>query len=91
MNETAELLRLLAIYADKYHDGHVTIMKFGSNWKVGFGTPSSNWAYTAEEIPMRPGITFIEAARVALATPQQRSDCITNNRVYPDRQRTPGG
>jgi hypothetical protein len=85
VNETAELLRLLAIHADKYHDGHVTIMKFSTNWKVGFGTPYENYGYTAEEKPMKAGVTFIEAARKALADPQQKADCITNTIVYPER------
>jgi hypothetical protein len=85
MDETAKLLRELAIYAEKYHDGHVTIMKFTTNWKVGFGTPSENWGYTTEEKPMKAGVTFIEAARKALADPQQEADCITNTIVYPER------
>jgi hypothetical protein len=85
IDETARLLRELAIQADKYHDGHVTIMKFGTNWKVGFGTPYENYGYTAEEKPMKAGVTFIEAARKALADPQQKADCITNAIVYPER------
>ena len=85
MDETAEVLRLLAICADKHHDGHVTIMKFTTNWKVGFGEPPDHWGYTAEEKPMKAGATFIEAARKALADPQQEATCITNTIVYPER------
>jgi hypothetical protein len=34
---------------------------------------------------MKAGVTFIEAARKALADPQQKADCITNAIVYPER------
>jgi hypothetical protein len=86
MNEIAEMLRLLAICADRDHDGHVSIMKFTSNWRVGFGTPFEAWGYTTEDIPMRPGDTFIEAARRALAAPHQSAVCISNPVAYPDKR-----
>lgn len=33
-----KLLEQLENYANKYYDGHYTILKFTTNWKVGFGT-----------------------------------------------------
>lgn len=34
-----ELLKKIEEVADKYHDGHFTIMKFTTNWRACFGTP----------------------------------------------------
>jgi hypothetical protein len=36
---TSELLKCLAAVAAKRSDGHVTIMKFTTNWRVAFYTP----------------------------------------------------
>lgn len=33
-----ELLDQLENRAEKYHDGHYTILKFKTNWKCAFGT-----------------------------------------------------
>ncbi len=33
---------LLKAYADKYYDGHFTVMKFTTNYRVAFGTISGN-------------------------------------------------
>lgn len=35
--ETKEMEKAVA-YANKYHDGHMTLMKFSSNWRACFGT-----------------------------------------------------
>ena len=44
-------------------DGHLTIMKFTTNWRVGFGTP-----FEREDIDAMPvGASFAEAARKLLA------------------------
>jgi hypothetical protein len=48
-------------------DGHLTIMKFTTNWRVGFGTPSDH----AEIADMCVGKTFEEAAELALSHPTQ--------------------
>jgi hypothetical protein len=54
----AELLRI----ADAKHDGHLSILKFTTNWRVSFITPNDD-----EEIKaMAVGKTFAEAARLAL-------------------------
>jgi hypothetical protein len=34
-----ELIDLLEAKASSRSDGHITLMKFGSGWKVFFGTP----------------------------------------------------
>lgn len=34
-----ELLKRIEKIADEHHDGHFTIMKFTTNWRVCFGTP----------------------------------------------------
>jgi hypothetical protein len=47
----------------KVADGHLTIMKFTTNWRIGFGTPIDRTDIDA----LAPGITFAEAARAALA------------------------
>lgn len=33
---------LLKTYADKYYDGHFTVMKFTTNYRVAFGTIHAN-------------------------------------------------
>lgn len=33
---------LLKAYADKYYDGHFTVMKFTTNYRVAFGTIHAN-------------------------------------------------
>ena len=41
---TEELLKRLVDIANERFDGHLTIMKFSTNWRVGFGTPWRNTA-----------------------------------------------
>jgi hypothetical protein len=66
-NAVAELLSRLIQRANAQEDGHLTIMKFTTNWRVGFGTPFE----THEECPlMAVGKTFVEAANAALADPE---------------------
>ena len=58
----SELMSMLVKYADYQHDGHLTVMKFTTNWRVGFGTP-----YDREDIErLAVGSTFAEAAKAAL-------------------------
>jgi ATP-dependent protease HslVU (ClpYQ) peptidase subunit len=57
-----ELLRRLEQVATTLFGGHVTIMRFSSNWRVGFGTPADRHDITA----MADGRTFAEAAHKAL-------------------------
>jgi hypothetical protein len=56
MKEDAELFDMLLKRANKYHDGHLTIMKFTTNWRVCLDTPEqimdddvvlAGWAYLA--------------------------------------------
>ena len=52
----------LVNYANEHFDGHFTVMKFTTNWRVGFGTPMDR-----EDIEqMCEGKTFEEAAQRAL-------------------------
>jgi hypothetical protein len=51
-------LRVLQMIADKHYDGHLTIMKFTTNWRIGFTTPN-----TRDEISaFSHGKTLDEAA-----------------------------
>jgi hypothetical protein len=58
------MAKLEAIANEKF-DGHLTIMKFATNWRVGFYIPTGrgyiDW--------MPVGKTFEEAALAALANP----------------------
>ncbi len=54
--------RLQKVANDRY-DGHLTILKFTSNWRIAFRTPSDR-----DQIDeMVSGSTFIEAAQKVLA------------------------
>lgn len=57
-----ELFTRLVETADKSFDGHLTVMKFTTNWRVGFVTPEDRDAIA--DMPV--GNTFAEAARNAL-------------------------
>lgn len=56
------LLRALVEIAKVYSDGHLTILRFTSNWRVGFITPTDR-----DDIAALPvGATFEEAALAAI-------------------------
>lgn len=57
------LMERLSGMADLASDGHVTIMKFTTNWRVGFGTPNTR----CDICLMFEGKTFEEAAEKAIA------------------------
>jgi hypothetical protein len=58
----AELMAMLVKVADYEYDGHLTILKFTTNWRIGFGTPNDR-----EDIDgLNVGKTFREAAQIAL-------------------------
>ncbi len=63
MNSDAEILKIIEALGDKYHDGHFTVMKFTTNWRVSFGgQPDSR-----EDIRrMAEGSTLLEAIRKAV-------------------------
>jgi len=71
-----ELVTLLAAYANRHFSGHLTIMKFTGNWRVGFGTPHHANGFDTGDVEMTAGKTFREAALKALLNPQ-RVDCVT--------------
>ena len=63
--EDAELWNRLVEMANKVSDGHLTVMKFKTNWRVGFFTANKR-----EDIDlMAAGKTFADAARMALGNP----------------------
>jgi hypothetical protein len=53
----------LQTIANTKFDGHLTILKFTTNWRVGWDTPMSR----CDIDRMWPGKTFSEAAETALA------------------------
>lgn len=64
MNEQEmELWAHLQEVANEKHDGHLTVLKFTTNWRVGFFTPAER-----DQIDeMAAGSSFAEAARNALS------------------------
>ena len=61
------LMKLSIDYANRHYDGHLTIMKFTTNWKVTFGTPNSR----GEIDRMATGKTIEEALFNAMITDQE--------------------
>jgi hypothetical protein len=59
----SKLLDKLIERANRDFDGHVTILRFTTNWRVGFITPDERCDIDA--IPV--GSTFEDAANAALA------------------------
>jgi hypothetical protein len=57
-----KLLSRLIRHAENHSDGHLTIMKFTTNWRVGFFTPDDRDYIES----MAVGRTFEEAAKAAL-------------------------
>jgi secreted PhoX family phosphatase len=64
MIEYDEYMTNLERVANEHFGGHVTIMKFTTNWRVWFGTPSDRGDIQAAPV----GKTFQAAAEKALAT-----------------------
>jgi hypothetical protein len=62
-----DLMARLADVAAKISDGHFTVMKFTTNWRVGFYTPDGR----GDTLGMAEGKTFVEAAEKALADPER--------------------
>jgi hypothetical protein len=63
-----DLLNRLIERAREKSDGHLTIMRFTTNWRVGFFTPDGR-----EELDGMAGSpTFAQAARLALAGVRSR-------------------
>ena len=67
MEENALLYMVIEEVANRYHNGHFTIMQFTTNWRVSFGGQPN----TREEIAAMPvgatlGEAFLKAVRTAL-------------------------
>jgi hypothetical protein len=74
MDDVTALMQLVEC-ADELWDGHVTIMKFTTNWRVGFGTLASGdiMELRADIAEMAEGKTLAEAAAKALSEPRHVS------------------
>lgn len=59
-----KVLKELAAAADQTCGGHFTVMKFTTNWRVGFGTPASR----CDIDQMWEGETFAKAANEIATT-----------------------
>lgn len=63
-----DLLKRLVDVANETADGHLTIMRFTTNWRVGFFTPGSR-----EDIDkLHAGKSFEEAATAAIEQARKR-------------------
>ena len=64
-SKEAQLWNKLIETADKLSDGHLTVMKLATNWRVGFFTPNER-----KDLELMPvGKAFADAARMALGNP----------------------
>ena len=61
LDDTLLLAKLQDVATSK-HDGHLTILRFTTNWRVGFVTPTSR----DDVNELAAGTTFAEAAARAL-------------------------
>jgi hypothetical protein len=62
-----DTMKRLVEIANEKADGHLTIMKFTTNWRVGFFTPRDH-----DDIEnLQAGKTFEEAANAAIAAAQR--------------------
>jgi hypothetical protein len=64
----AEIFEKLIATANEISDGHLTILRFTTNWRVGFGTHEDGYK-DIDYIPS--GKTFAEAAMKALSEPKR--------------------
>jgi hypothetical protein len=62
-----DLMGALIARAEAEFGGHLTIMRFTTNWRVGFVTPNDRWMISV----MPVGKTFKGAAENALAQPSE--------------------
>lgn len=74
------LERLEAVAAALY-DGHLTIMRFTTNWRVGFGSPYADPTVIFWVQSLAVGDTFAEAARNALQEVRQAWDRTRRARI----------
>lgn len=68
-----EVLRDLMTQADADFGGHLTVLRFMTNWRFGFGTPAER----DDIAKLAEGRTLAEAGRAALRDPQKFN-------AYPD-------
>ncbi|MCK4204257.1 hypothetical protein J3U99_05710 [Brucella pituitosa] len=66
-DEDIDTFDKLVKIANSEHDGHLAILKFTTNWRVGFVTPEDREMISE----MAVGDTFAEAATHALYPPKK--------------------
>lgn len=69
--ETGNPLDCLIEVANRHYSGHLTILKFTTNWRVEFKTPSDEGDAFFDAWPV--GKTFEEAAAAALVDHEKRA------------------
>ena len=79
MQNDTELFAKLVEIANEEFDGHVTIMKFTTNWRVGFGTV--NERFEVDALPC--GETFAQAAIKAIKTKASVYDAYVDDQGNP--------
>lgn len=65
------LVALATRIADHKTDGHLTILRFTSGWKCGFGTPTLDSADGRREVAALPSFPTFREAMLHLITTQQ--------------------
>jgi hypothetical protein len=65
-DDDVALMDSLIQLANEKSDGHMTIMKFTTNWRVSLGTPSEADGLREDIDQMPVGKSFAEAARKVL-------------------------
>ncbi|MGO4677520.1 hypothetical protein AB4Z40_31980 [Bosea sp. 2YAB26] len=68
-DEDIEVWTMLNDVAKRDFDGHLTILRFTTNWRVGFVTPDSR----DEVAELAVGSTFAEAAYGALSRHESKT------------------
>lgn len=61
-DKLAELMTAVTTLVKKKADGHLTILKFTSGWKVAFSTPDLDVGAGREEVAMLPAFKTLEEA-----------------------------
>lgn len=66
------LLNQAIFTARNQHDGHLTILRFSTGWKVCFGTPDLDTGNGREQVLTLPGFETLEAALQHLLAVQSK-------------------
>lgn len=66
MDRKLFLLSQLEAIAKNSHDGHLTVLRFTTNWRIGFGTMVDR----EDVAKLADGVTFEDAAGKVIANPK---------------------